>query len=167
MATTYPKTIDYAGRQVDIELLQSVAEPTELIRVYLSLSGDTPKLATGIQKLVHRYAMLLLTTVTEVKFDQTQGTRLLRSVVAGTIQNRGQLQNTFADANSAVLAQMRADDADTDKYGTIPDDEAIVSTRLLDYDIDVQASSIFLRVRLTSRAGSGLTFIVPVTAPRT
>ena len=111
--------------------------------------------------------MLLLTTVTEVKFDRTQGTRLLRSVVAGTIQNRGQLQNTFADANSAVLAQMRADDGDTDKYGTIPDDEAIVSARLLDYDIDVQASSIFLRVRLTSRAGSGLTFIVPVTAPRT
>jgi len=167
MAQTYPITVDYANRQVDVELLQSVSEPSELIRVYLSLSGDAPKITTGIQKLVHRYALLFLTTVNEVHFDTVQGTTFLRNVVAGTVQNRGQLQNAFADANSSVLAQMIADDGDTDTYGAIAADEAIVSATLLDFDVDFAMSVVYLRVHLVSQAGDSLTFVVPVTAPRT
>lgn len=166
MAKLYPSTIDYSNRQVDIELLQTIPEPVELIRVNLALSNSTPKIVTGLQKVVQRYALLFLSTVGEVKFSQRQGAYILSQVGGGRIQNRGQLQAAFASANSRVLGQMRSDDAQTTAYGTMPADEIIVDARLLDFDIDFEKSTVYLQIQLLTQAGTSVTYVVPVTAAR-
>ncbi len=167
MSTFYPTTIDYSNRQVDVELLQHVPEPTALIQVTLALSHDTPKMVTGIAKLAQRYALLILTTVGEIQFDKNQGTYLLSSIAGARVQNRGQLQVAFASANANVLNQMRGDDSNEDLYGEIPTDEAIRTAQLLDFDIDFQQSVVYLRVYLVSRAGTSVTYVVPISAVRT
>ena len=166
MAQHIPYTLDYSGRQVDIELLQSITKPVELQRVTISSVNQTPKLVTGIQKLVQRYASLLLTSVGTVQFDQTAGTVFMPNVAHGLIQTRGRLQQVFASSNLAVIQQLRLDDEDTDTYGAVPEDEQIASARLLDFDIDFVASTIYLRILITTVAGSDIEFIVPTTAPR-
>jgi len=165
MANLYPYAIDYSNRQVDMELLQSVPEPKELLRVTLGLSSDTPKIVTGVQKMAQRYALLFLSTIGDIQFDPNQGGVMLAQVGGGRIQNQGQLQIAFAETNSSILGQIKADNAN-DLYGVIPDDELIVDAQLLDFDIDFSKSTVYLRIRLITRAGSDIVFIVPVTATR-
>jgi hypothetical protein len=167
MATFYPSTIDYSKRQVDIELLQSVEKPTEMVRVILGLATTTPKIVTGIQKVAQRYALLFLSTVGEVRFAPNQGALILSQVGGGRIQNRGQLQVAFAASNSTVLNQMKSDDSQFETYGEIPDDERILDAILLDFDIDFATSVVYLRVRLLTGAGTDIIYVVPVTAART
>jgi hypothetical protein len=166
MALHIPHTVDYSGRQVDIELLQSIAQPVELQQVSVSSVTQTPKIVTGIQKLVQRYASLILQVLGTTHFDQENGSELLRMLMAGVIQNRGRLQNAFAISNNQVVRQLRKDDIQTEIYGTLPEDEQLANAQLLDYDIDFPTATIYLRIRLTSQAGDSLVFIVPTTAPR-
>ena len=166
MATFYPSTIDYSNRQVDIELMQSIEKPNELERVTLSLTDSSPKIVTGIQKVAQRYALLFLSTVNEVGFDSRQGTLLLSQIIGGRIQNSGQLQVSFATANSRVLGQMRAADTEEATYGSVPDDERIINARLLDFNIDFASSTVYLRVQLLTRAGTSITYVIPATAAR-
>ena len=163
---TIPYEVNYADRQVDVELLQSIPQPVELKRVYTNFIHGPSKIVTGIQKAVQRYALLLLTTVKDVNFDQRQGTNFLRPILSGNIQNRGAFQSLFVLANADVRNQLRAEDADTDLYGSIPDDERITNSALLDFDIDFNTATVTLRVGLTTAAGDTYTFIVPVTVPR-
>jgi len=166
MAQHIPYKVDYSGRQVDIELLQSIARPVELQQVTVSSVTQMAKIVTGIQKLVQRYASLILQIIETTHFDQENGSELVRMLMAGVIQNRGRLQNAFAISNNQVVRQLRKDDAQEEVYGTMPEDEQLDNAQLLDYDIDFARSTVYLRIRITSRAGDSLEFIVPTTAPR-
>ena len=165
MAVFYPTTENYSNRQVDIELLQTILKPNELQQVNLSLADTTPKIVTGLQKVAQRYAHLFLSTVGEVKFDRRQGALILSNILGGRVQNNGQLQVVFANANSNVLSQMRGDDA-ASVYGDIQPDERIVDARLVDSDIDFASSTVYLRVQILTQAGTTITYVVPVTASR-
>lgn len=163
---TNPFEVNYLNRQVDVELLQTIPQPVEIKRVYLDFIHSPAKIVTGIQKAVQRYALLLLTTVGDIKFAQKQGANFLRPILSGNIQNRGAFQSLFAIANADVRNQIKAEDANTDVYGEIPDDERITNSELLDFDIDFNTATVRLRVGLTTAAGDTYTFIVPVTVPR-
>ena len=166
MAEHIPYTVDYSGRQVDIELLQSISKPVDLQQVSVSSVTQTPKIVTGIQKLVQRYTSLMLQLLGTTHFDQDNGSELISTVVAGAIGSPGTLQNLFAVANNKVIRQLKKDDVQTDVYGTMPNDERLDSTTLLDYDIDYGSSVAYLRIQITSVAGDSIEFIVPTTAPR-
>jgi len=157
---------DYSGRQVDVELLQTIPHPVVLRRVQVSNIYDTPKIVAGVQKLAQRYALLLLTAKGFVNFAQEQGSELIAQLMSGKIKDRGRLQHEFAKANARVLNQLRKDARDTTTFGTIPADEQLRSATLLDYEIDFASSSVFLRVKLVTRAGTSLEFIVPAKATR-
>jgi hypothetical protein len=161
----YPYTLDYKNRLVDIELLQSIARPTELQRVNLSVVTQQPKLVTGIQKLAQRYTSILLTAIGSVKFDVRHGSELIKDVTAG-IGSKGQLSAVFGLANDDTITQMRLDDNNPDVYGTLPDDERLINATLLDADIDVETSTAYLKIQLNTAAGDSLVFIVPTTTPR-
>jgi hypothetical protein len=161
----YPYTLDYRNRLVDIELLQSIAKPTELQRVNLSVVTQQPKLVTGIQKLVQRYTSILLTAIGTVKFDVAHGSELLPDIAAG-IGSKGQLEAVFGLANDDTITQMRLDDNNPDVYGTLPDDERLISAKLLEADIDIETSTAYLKIQLNTAAGDSIVFIVPTTTPR-
>jgi len=166
MSESYPYSVNYSGRQVDIEMLQSIARPVEIERVTISSVTDTPKIVAGVQKLVQRYALLLLSTVETIHFDEEQGASLISSLLGGIVQNRGRLQNIFGLANNRVRQQLNKDDLQTEVFGTVPDDERLKSAILLDFDVDTANSLVYLRVKLITVAGTSLEFIVPTTAPR-
>lgn len=161
---TIPVTTNYTGRQIDVELLQSVSLPRELISVTVSNVTDTPKIVTGIEKMVQRYATLLLSIAGTVHFDSTQGCDLLRQIITGQIRNIGLLQGAFAVANSVILRQIKADDTNTDLYGSIPADERISSAALINADVNYGAGIISMRIRITTEAGNDYVFVVPLPA---
>ena len=156
-------TTDYTGRQLDVELLQSITKPAELIPVTVSNVSTPPKLVAGIQKLVQRYALLLLTNVGEVKFDQEQGGDLMRLLLEGYVQDVGQLQYAFAYANDRVTRMLNEEDINTDLYVASSPDEQISTATLLDAQVDKVTSTAYLRVYIVSQAGEDFTFVVPVT----
>jgi hypothetical protein len=59
---------------------------------------------------------------------------------------------------------MREEDEET--YGTVPDDENIVETTLLDYTADYTTSTLLLRIQITTASGDEYTFVLPTTVPR-
>lgn len=156
-------TTDYTGRQLDVELLQSITKPAELVPVTLSNVSKPPKMVAGIEKLVQRYALLLLTNIGEVHFDQEQGGDLLKLLLEGYVQDVGQLNYAFASANNLVISQLNNDDLNTDTYGTIPPDEMIKEATLLDSSVDKATSTAYLRIQVISQADTDFVFVVPVT----
>ena len=166
MSQYIPTTTDYTNRQVDIELLQSIAKPVDLEQVSISSVTQAPKAVTGIQKLVQRYTSALLNYLDSVHFDPTYGTQLLATILSGGVQNIGQLQGVFASANSLAIGALQNDDRQTEVFGAIPDDESIATAQLLDQSIDYTTATVYLRVLLTTLAGDSITFVVPATSSR-
>jgi len=166
MAQHIPYAVNYANRQVDVELLQSVARPVDLQRVDISMVTQPSKIVAGIQKCVQRYTNALLTVLGSVAFDPAYGTDLLGDILGGRVYNEGTLHNSFALANTFALRQLQDDDGRTEIYGAVPDDEAIQDANLLDLSVDQGAGILYLRVQIVSRAGDNLEFVVPVTASR-
>lgn len=166
MTRQIPFTQDFSGRQVDIELLQSVSRPVIIERVTLSSVTQPAKIVAGVQKVVQRYANMLLSVLGDTHFDKAKGTELMRQILGGRIQSKGTLIGSFALSNIDVMQQLRLDDALTAVYGEQPDDERIVDARLLDANVDYNTQTIYLRVMISTLAGDKIVFTVPASSPR-
>jgi hypothetical protein len=158
--------VDYSGRQVDVELLQTVTRPLGTVPVTLSNITTTPKIVTGVQKALQRYTTILCTALGDIHFDTLQGTDLLTSVSSGAITNNGVLLYVFALATRDTLRQMALDDADTDTFGAIPDDERIDSAELTDYSMDYTNATLSLTIQFTMVSGSAIVYVIPVSTAR-
>lgn len=156
-------TTSYEGRQIDIELLQSIVQPSAIQRVSISTVTKPPKIVAGVEKLVQRYALLFLTTLGDMVYAPQQGTDFLSLLIRGAIQDKAGLQTYFASANTAVILQLKADDANTTKFGEQSTDEQIATATLLNFDIDYKTSTVLLVVQLTTVAGSVVDFVIPAT----
>lgn len=160
MAISTQTSTDYTNRQVDLEVWQSAVVPSEILRLSPTLTQKgVNRKVTGIQKLVQRYITLLSTIKGDTKFDSNVGSKFFSDTSIGGTYTREQLLHSFVFANADVVAQLRQEDDDP-TYGTSPDDERISTATLVDYSVD-QTGRVFIRVQLTSRKGSPVTFIVP------
>jgi len=166
MSRFIPYTTDYSGRQVDLELLQSIAKPVAIEQVTLSSMTKPAKIVAGLQKLAQRYAALLLSVIGDTHFDSANGSELMKQLLGGRIQDTGRLQNIFGLSNMQVIRQLRSDDAQVAVFGTQPTDEQIANAVLLDARVDFPTSTVYLRIRIDTVAGTSMTFVVPATAPR-
>ena len=152
----------YTGRQVDLELLQSIAVPSPLPQeVTLSNVTQIPKVVTGIEKAVQRYTQLLLTTPSDIHFGQTLGGYLISSILQGGVGDQGALSHLFCVTSASALKSLAGDDLNP-SFGTIPDDERIVAAALQSLDLSPATQTISLSVLLTTAAGSSYTFVVPI-----
>lgn len=158
--------VDYAGRQVDVELLQTITYPTGSREVVVSNVASTPKIVTGVQKALQRYTTLLLTVLGDVHFVEDEGTGLVQAFASGNIANNGILQYVFVDANTSVLTMMREDDNDITTFGTIPDDERIAAAVLVSYAVDYANGVVGLTIQFTMQSGSDIVYVIPVATPR-
>lgn len=162
-----PSSTDYNGRLVDLEYLQTISKPSGSYDVTQSIAISSPKIVTGIQKLVQRYAIIMLTRLGDVYLAPNKGTGFLDRIARGGGRSRGHILQTFAFANIDVIRQLREDDGNTDTYGEIPADEQIRRAELLDYSVDFTTSTLSLTVFIESNAGESFTYVIPVTVPRT
>ena len=160
-----PATVDYASRQVDVELLQTIPQPVAEQRVYLGTVSFTPKIVTGIEKVVQRYASLLLTTQGEVRFDSAAGGTMIRAVTQGLVSNTGYLTHLFNVVSLNTVRLMRRDDND-ERFGTPPNDERIVDAWLINVTIDYETLTANLTVLISTGAGDAFTYIIPVSTAR-
>ena len=160
-----PTTIDYANRQVDLELLQSVAKPVPMQRLHLTSVGATPKVLTGLQKAVQRYTVLLLTNLGDLRFDPDVGGTLVTEIASGNLQNLGYLYHVFALSNANALRVLAKDDAD-EVYGPVPDDERVVSAAIINAAMDYTTGTVNMEVELTTAAGADYTYVIPVNTMR-
>lgn len=162
-------TVDYAGRLVDLELLQSITDPGPVTRVYptftrLTEDGYTvPKMVTGVEKAVQRYFKLLMTDLGSVHFDEDVGGELVTRTFNGSISSTAVLNHLFALANDAALTKLAEDDVD-ETFGDIPDDERIVMTTLVSSQINPGTATISLSIEIEMASGSTYTYIIPVAA---
>lgn len=186
----------YAGRQLDMELLQHVEVPVdqrvfpsidhdmdeveaelraklgrpptdeelyEALRDYCKTHGSYgPKICAGMEKVVQRYAKLLLTDLGSVKFDDELGNDLLSSIRNGEVYSTAWLTQLFNEANRNVLNAMISDDNDFDTFGEAPADERISTAELVDLEIDQVTASVRIHVKITTLAGEEYEYIAPV-----
>ena len=153
----------YAGRQLDIEMLKHIEIPAGRQRVHPNVH-DSPRIVSGIEKAVQRYAKLFLTNLGSVKTARGVGSELLPSVKTGRVSNTAYLSHLCSAANLHALLAMKEDDENTDKFGVIPDDEFIVSTRIVKLSLDRGSSTANVHIFIETAAGDGYTFVVPVSA---
>ena len=161
-----PSAIDYNGRQVDIEWLQSILAPTlSAQRLHMQFDPNT-KIVAGMQKMAQRFTNTFLTAVGEVKFDQEFGTTFWSDLFRGVAQNLGQVAVAVVQAIMFAVDNLQGDDLQTDVYGELPDDERIADATLLDYSIDRNTGTLQIRIELVSAAGSSYVYTIPVQAIR-
>ena len=157
----------YANRQLDMELLQHVAIPYDQ-RVFPAVDhdkdGSGPRICAGMEKVVQRYAKLLLTDLGSVKFDDLLGNNLMSSIRNGEVYSTAWLTQLFNEANRNVLNAMIMDDNDTDTFGDAPDDERIDTAELVDLEIDQATASVRIHVKITTLAGEEYEYIAPVSS---
>ena len=158
-------TSDYSDRQIDVELMQTIRQPTGVTALQLSFTSEASRVVTGMQKLAQRYTVLLLTQLGDVHFAQDQGTSFWADMLRGAAQNAGQVTMAFNFASIDAVSQMQVEDGD-DRFGEIPDDERIRSATLSDFSVDVVNATLHLEVLLTNRAGDTYTYVLPTTVAR-
>lgn len=163
------KTVDYANRLVDLELLQSITDPGPVTRVYptftrLTDDGYTvPKMVTGVEKAVQRYVKLLLTDIGSVHFDEDVGGELVVRTFNGSISSTAVLDHLFALANDSALSKLAEDDSD-ERFGPSPDDERIVMATLESSNVNTGAGTISLSINIEMASGTTYTYVIPVSA---
>jgi len=121
-----------------------------------------PKICSGMEKVVQRYAKLLLTDLGSVKFDSELGNDLMSSIRNGEVYSTAWMTQLFNEANRNVLNAMIMDDNDTDSFGDLPDDERIDTAELVDLEVDPATATVRIHVRITTLAGEEYEYIAPV-----
>ena len=154
---------DYAGRQIDIELLQTITKPQGVVKMNISTIASPPKVVAGIQKALQRYTLLFLSAYGDIAYAPLQGTQFGMALNKGAIYDRTSVQTNFAAANNLVLRQLQTDDNLAATFGAIPDDERIVAVQLTDFNVDYATATVLLIVQVTTQAGTTVDYVLPAT----
>lgn len=161
-------TKSYAGRQVDLELLKHVDNPLmfTLPKEVTPNIDEPPRIVSGIEKAVQRYAKLFLTHIGSVKLAGDVGNTLLHSIGEGKVNNMAELNYQYAVANGNALGVLSREDSNA-AFGEIPDDEHIVRTTLVDLELKrdpLAGGAVHVHVFIETAAGTGYTLVIPVAA---
>jgi hypothetical protein len=160
MAELINTTDDYTGRQVDLEMFRSPERPVSIwpVQMKMNINGG-PRRVTAIQKLVQRYANLLLQTVGSIQFDTDAGSSLFKDLQIGSPYTAAQCLHSFTFANAQVVSQLQTEDANP-TYGTPVEDEMINDAILL--DLEKVTDTLRIRVQITTLSGNIVTFTIPM-----
>lgn len=150
-------TMDYTDRTVDLLLLQFVSAPKADVLVRPDVSRD-PRMVTGIEKLVQRYALLFLTQIGTVKNRESEGSDFMGLLGAGQIYDENTLRSVAAAANKTVSAQIKVADRN---LGTA-DDEALDTAVVTDTSVDRATASVSVTVTITTMAGERYVYTIPL-----
>lgn len=157
MSVYHDSTTNYSGRTVDMLLLQFVAEPVSDVVVSPDVSRS-PRLATGIEKLVQRFAQLFLTQIGSVMNRPSEGTAFMDTLGSGRIYNEGTLRAAAAAANKDVFNQIRTEDLLLDT----PDDEMLAESTIKSLGMDRAKATVSVTFALTTAAGDKYVYTIPV-----
>jgi len=149
---------NYTGRRKDISILQYPDASTASTQTMFPVFGKTTRMCAGVQKLVQKYAIILLTNINSQETFPLFGTDFLYPLRAGIspVDNlqATQLFNLASYAAVNTLKRYQIDNPD------IPADETITTAELT--NISVYGGSASFEVTIKTEAGDTIDFVVPI-----
>lgn len=153
---------DYQNRIVDMAYFQGVFPSTrvgeQLLAQELVRATDGGSIVAGIQKLVQRVMLVLLTPQGTLLYAPLFGTQFMIQAQQGLWRTVADVQVAFYAARLQVGRQVSNIELDTD-----PNDERYDTMDLL--GVTLTGDKITIRVQITSLAGTSYTFLTPITVP--
>lgn len=149
---------DYQGRTADLLMLQGDYSGRGDRLLVQSLVGPAAlggAVVTGIQKLVQRVLLALLTRAGTMRYRPAAGTTFLSDAQAGIWRTAADVELSFNSCRLDLVRQVRAEERDDD-----PADERLDGVDLL--DASFTAGDAVVRALVTSDAGSSYVFVAPV-----
>jgi hypothetical protein len=156
MATLSANVKDYQGRTVDLLAFDGArASGDTLLSQELAAPGRPGALITGIEKLVQRVLLELLTEQGSLTYSPDRGTFFMTSLRLGQVRTSQALFSAFSSAELDVKINITGDETAED-----PADERYGSVTLL--SVSLLGDTATLSIRVTSLAGEGRTVIYPL-----
>jgi len=152
-----PTSTDYSTRKRDIHIFQGVdiTKPATITPSF----GNISNYCAGIQKLVQRYAIALLTVIGSQPEFPTFGTDLLTELSNTNLTiDRTRLTHIFNFANFEVISAFRQYQANTDG---LLDDEQLDTATLQDIVVS-NDGKVSLIVQIIPVAEDAITFLIPL-----
>lgn len=151
-------TTDYTGRLKDISILQYPDATGTEAQTVLPSFGKHTRFCAGVQKLVQKYAVILLTNVGSQLAYPEFGTSFLYTMQAGISPvDRIRAAQIFSLASYKAVSTLRAYQ---EKTPGIPSDESIVRATL--QNISLYGGYAAFDVVIHTEAGDTIDFVVPL-----
>lgn len=147
----------YVNRTVDVCAYQGGLVGHTLLRQQLLESAHGGTLCTGVQKLVQKFLLLLLTERGSITHFPLRGTTFLAQVRQGSLRTTLDISAAFSEAADDIRQQLLGEQLETD-----PDDERLDSAELV--SVEVSGTSARITARLHTVSGATTAFIVPINA---
>lgn len=148
--------IDYKNRKVDMLAFDDAKASGEaLVTQALLQPNSGGALTTGINKLVQRFILELLTERGSLQYQPDRGTFFMTQFRSGIIQTSQALFSAFSTAEVDLKKNLKLEESDSD-----PADERYDSSELLNASLDGDRAN--LSIKVVSRAGESITFIYPL-----
>lgn len=151
-------TSNYTSRLKDISIFQNPDGSAVGAQNVLPSFGGVGRFCSGIQKLVQRYAVVLLSNAGSQPDYPDFGTKFISTLQAG-ISPTDQIyaSQVFYLANYKTLTTLISYQTD---HPEMPADERIVSATL--ERIALRGGYVSFDVKITSEAGDEVTFLIPL-----
>ena len=149
---------NYTGRKKDISVLRSPDATIAGAQNVTIAFGKHGQFCAGLQKIIQKYAIILLTNIGSQPNYPSFGTNFLARIQGGIspVDNLRAAQ-IFNLASYSAVNTLKAYQATRDD---IPDDERIVSATLT--SIVLYNSSASFDVSISTEAGSIMNFLIPL-----
>jgi len=156
MATQFATTSEYIGRTVDVAAFKGWS-PNKRTKVEQVLAGpgDAGQLIAGIEKLLQRFAIELLTEEGSLLYLPKRGSSFMTAARTGYWRTGDDVRSSFNLAMLGVTENLQVEESDTD-----PDDERFASADLL--AVSLLGDTATMSVKVTSQAGTSFTALLPL-----
>lgn len=151
-------TTDYSGRAKDINISPNVDPTKPSAQKVTPGFGNVSSYCAGVQKLVQRFMIALVTVRGSQPAYPAFGTDLLKRLTVSSLTTVADLKHAFNFASAKVVSEFRAYQADTPD---LPDDEQLDTVLLLDVTVSPN-NEVTYRVALYTKAGSTYDFLLPI-----
>jgi phage baseplate assembly protein W len=149
---------DYTGRKKDISILQYPDAAATGPQPVTPAFGKQARFCAGVQKLVQKYLIVLMTNLSSQVYYPEFGTNLLYTLQAGiSPTDRLRAGQLFRLASFETVLTLKSYQVD---HPEIPDDERIVAANLV--DIVLYGGMASFSVSIVTEAGNSLDFLVPL-----
>jgi hypothetical protein len=148
-------TTDYSNRKIDLHIFQGVSAPnaSDITPSF----GKISNFCTGVQKLVQRYTIALLTELgSQENFPDFGSTLITALTSSSNLYNRVDLYPIFNKANTKVLRDFAA----YDRTVSMPVDERLAGARLI--EIKSINGGVSMAVQIETYSEDPVTFIIPL-----
>ena len=148
---------DYVGRTVDYLAFDDArARDDTLLTQTLVKAGQSGALITGIEKLVQRFLVELLTEQGSLDYQVKRGTFFMTALRAGTVRTSQELFSAFSSAEVDVRDNLKLEE----DFANDPPDERYARAELLSASLFGDTAT--LNIRVDSVAGESRTVIYPL-----